>query len=192
MRPRPTLRDHSRRTLRRVAALRSPSAPGSPRPEGAVARRMAAAAAPFCATAVRHADGRRRRRGRRGNPRGDDRRRALEPRLCQQRRRHRAASGARRRLHDRHGRASGRARPVRPGARSEARDRVRGVATSGWRGRSFSLGIADAVTVLAPSASLADAAATLIANASICPAIPPSRARRRARSIRRAISATVS
>ena len=46
-----------------------------------------------------------------------------------------------------------------------ASDLVRGIATSGWRGRSFSLGIADAVTVLAPSASLADAAATLIANA---------------------------
>jgi len=42
---------------------------------------------------------------------------------------------------------------------------VRGVATSGWRGRSFSLGIADSVTVLAASASQADAAATLIANA---------------------------
>ena len=42
---------------------------------------------------------------------------------------------------------------------------VRGVATSGWRGRSFSLGIADAVTVLAASASRADAAATVIANA---------------------------
>ena len=42
---------------------------------------------------------------------------------------------------------------------------VRGIATSGWRGRSFSLGIADAVTVLADAASMADAAATLIANA---------------------------
>jgi len=42
---------------------------------------------------------------------------------------------------------------------------VRGIATSGWRGRSFSLGIADAVTVLAASASAADAAATVIANA---------------------------
>ncbi|MDE0457329.1 MAG: hypothetical protein OXI15_08560 [Chromatiales bacterium] len=41
---------------------------------------------------------------------------------------------------------------------------VRGVATSGWQGRSRSLGIADAVTVLASSAALADAAATLIAN----------------------------
>lgn len=42
---------------------------------------------------------------------------------------------------------------------------VRGIATSGWRGRSFSLGIADAVTVLAASAATADAAATIIANA---------------------------
>lgn len=44
-------------------------------------------------------------------------------------------------------------------------DPVRGIATSGWRGRSHSLGIADAVTVLAPSAAEADAGATLIANA---------------------------
>jgi hypothetical protein len=42
---------------------------------------------------------------------------------------------------------------------------VRGLATSGWRGRSFSLGIADAVTVLAASAAEADAAATVVANA---------------------------
>ncbi len=42
---------------------------------------------------------------------------------------------------------------------------VRGVATSGWRGRSLSLGIADSVTVLAATASGADAAATMIANA---------------------------
>lgn len=42
---------------------------------------------------------------------------------------------------------------------------VRGLATSGWRGRSLSLGIADAVTALASSAAAADAAATLIANA---------------------------
>ena len=41
---------------------------------------------------------------------------------------------------------------------------VRGIATSGWRGRSMSLGIADAVTVLAKSAADADVAATLIAN----------------------------
>jgi len=46
-----------------------------------------------------------------------------------------------------------------------AADPIRGIATSGWRGRSFSLGIADAVTVLADSAAAADAAATVIANA---------------------------
>ncbi len=45
---------------------------------------------------------------------------------------------------------------------------ARGLATSGWRGRSQSLGIADAVTVLAPSAAAADAAATIIANAVDC------------------------
>ena len=42
---------------------------------------------------------------------------------------------------------------------------IGGVATSGRHGRSFSLGIADAVTVLARDAATADAAATLIANA---------------------------
>jgi ApbE superfamily uncharacterized protein (UPF0280 family) len=41
---------------------------------------------------------------------------------------------------------------------------VRGVATSGWQGRSFSLGIADSVTVLAATAAQADVSATLIAN----------------------------
>lgn len=44
-------------------------------------------------------------------------------------------------------------------------DPVRGVASSGWRGRSHSMGIADSVTVLAPTAAMADAAATMIANA---------------------------
>jgi ApbE superfamily uncharacterized protein (UPF0280 family) len=44
-------------------------------------------------------------------------------------------------------------------------DGIGGIATSGWRGRSFSLGIADAVTVLAATAAAADAAATVIANA---------------------------
>ena len=67
-------------------------------------------------------------------------------------------------------------RPDRPSlvgrASVGATDRVRGVATSGWRGRSFSLGAADAVTVLAASASLADAAATLIANAVDLPGHP--------------------
>jgi uncharacterized protein len=47
----------------------------------------------------------------------------------------------------------------------KADDPSRGIATSGWRGRSWSLGIADAVTVLARTAAMADAAATMIANA---------------------------
>ncbi|TPQ36164.1 hypothetical protein C2U70_13230 [Bradyrhizobium guangdongense] len=51
-------------------------------------------------------------------------------------------------------------------------DPVRGIATSGRHGRSFSLGIADAVTVLARTASQADAAATVIANAVDLPGHP--------------------
>jgi hypothetical protein len=51
-------------------------------------------------------------------------------------------------------------------------DPVRGVATSGRDGRSFSLGIADAVTVLASNAARADAAATIIANAVDLPGHP--------------------
>lgn len=47
-----------------------------------------------------------------------------------------------------------------------------GLATSGWRGRSHSLGIADAVTVVAKNAAAADAAATLIANAVDLPGHP--------------------
>jgi ApbE superfamily uncharacterized protein (UPF0280 family) len=53
-----------------------------------------------------------------------------------------------------------------------ADDPARGVATSGRHGRSFSLGIADAVTVLARTASQADAAATIIANAVDLPGHP--------------------
>jgi ApbE superfamily uncharacterized protein (UPF0280 family) len=67
-------------------------------------------------------------------------------------------------------------RPDRPSlfgrATIRASDQVCGLATSGWRGRSFSLGIADAVTVLASSAAVADAAATLIANAVDMPGHP--------------------
>ncbi len=43
-------------------------------------------------------------------------------------------------------------------------DQCWGVATSGWRGRSQSFGIADSVTVIAATAGQADVAATLIAN----------------------------
>lgn len=45
-----------------------------------------------------------------------------------------------------------------------ANDKIGGIATSGWQGRSLSLGIADAVTVTATCAADADVAATLIAN----------------------------
>lgn len=48
--------------------------------------------------------------------------------------------------------------------RVTAESGIGGIATSGRHGRSFSLGIADAVTVLAHDAATADVAATLIAN----------------------------
>jgi uncharacterized protein len=54
----------------------------------------------------------------------------------------------------------------------QSEDAVRGIATSGWRGRSWSLGIADSVSVLAKTASIADAAATMIANAVDLPGHP--------------------
>ncbi|RXH02585.1 UPF0280 family protein [Bradyrhizobium zhanjiangense] len=67
-------------------------------------------------------------------------------------------------------------RPDRSGVmrtlRVDSADPVRGIATSGRHGRSFSLGIADAVTVLAATASRADAAATIIANAVDLPGHP--------------------
>jgi ApbE superfamily uncharacterized protein (UPF0280 family) len=55
--------------------------------------------------------------------------------------------------------------PLDAGFAVDASMPVRGIATSGWRGRSFSRGIADSVTVLAATAAIADAAATIIANA---------------------------
>jgi uncharacterized protein len=67
-------------------------------------------------------------------------------------------------------------RPDQPGLMQttmiEADDLARGIATSGRHGRSFSLGIADAVTVLARTAAQADAAATIIANAVDLPGHP--------------------
>jgi ApbE superfamily uncharacterized protein (UPF0280 family) len=65
---------------------------------------------------------------------------------------------------DRHG--------VMQSIRIDADDPARGIATSGRHGRSFSLGIADAVTVLAQTAAQADAAATIIANAVDLPGHP--------------------
>ncbi len=46
-----------------------------------------------------------------------------------------------------------------------AEDGVGGVATSGFGGRSLTLGVADAVTAVAATAAVADACATLLANA---------------------------
>ncbi len=67
-------------------------------------------------------------------------------------------------------------RPDRPSlfatASIAAADPVRGIATSGYPGRSFSRGIAEAVTVLAATAAMADAAATVIANAIDLPGHP--------------------
>jgi len=58
------------------------------------------------------------------------------------------------------------ATPLLNGAiRLDAAMGVGGIATSGARGRSFSLGIADSVTTLARDAATADVAATLVANA---------------------------
>jgi uncharacterized protein len=57
-------------------------------------------------------------------------------------------------------------------AEIRADDPARGIATSGWHGRSFSLGIADAVTVMAKTAAQADAAATVLANAVDLPGHP--------------------
>ncbi len=68
------------------------------------------------------------------------------------------------------------ARPDKPSlfatCQIEARDSIGGIATSGARGRSFSLGIADAVTILARNAAEADAAATIVANAVDLPGDP--------------------
>ena len=66
-----------------------------------------------------------------------------------------------------------------PGGRVtlRAEEPWRGLATSGWRGRSHSLGIADAVTVVAANGAAADAAATLIANAVDLPGHPAVRRR---------------
>ena len=91
-----------------------------------------------------------------------------------------------------HGRPDGPARSARACCGRlviGADDPSRGVATSGRHGRSFSLGIADAVTVLARTAAQADAAATIIANAVDLPGHPPSSAARPTNSSPTAISA---
>ena len=132
-------------------------------PRGPIARRMAAAVRTCRAGFVTPHGGGRRCGGRRGcsDPRVAVRSRAC---LCEQRRRH--CTAPRRRDPPVGGRGAVAPRGDSAGAH---RHRVRfgpcaASRTSGWQGRSHSLGIADAVTVLAPSAAVADAAATLIAN----------------------------
>ena len=68
--------------------------------------------------------------------------------------------------------AAGIAAPNAGRIQIRANDPWRGIATSGWCGRSHSLGIADAVTVIAQNAATADAAATMIANAVDLPGHP--------------------
>ena len=123
-----------------------------------------------CGTGLRHGrirhphGGGGRLRGRRG---GGGARGAVGygARIREQRRRHRPASESRVAPVGRRGADAARGDPARAHIEIASDSAVRGIATSGWRGRSHSLGIADAVTVLARSAALADAAATLIANA---------------------------
>jgi hypothetical protein len=120
-----------------------------------------------------HPDGGRRRVGSRRNDRCAACRPQARARLCQQWRRLRPPH--RQRTVDGIGRGAGTGNGLGDRLTIRSEDGVRGVATSGWRGRSFSLGIADAVTVLARSGAEADAAATLIANAVNLPGdIPPS------------------
>ena len=127
-----------------LPALRSPD-PGPLRGRSPAAWPRAVAPLP---PGLHHPDGRRRRRRRRRDPRRDDRRARPRPRLRQRRRRHRPAPDPRHRIT-----AAIAARAGIPDRVTIAHaDPVRGIATSGWRGRSFSLGIADAVTVLARTA----------------------------------------
>jgi ApbE superfamily uncharacterized protein (UPF0280 family) len=51
-------------------------------------------------------------------------------------------------------------------------DKFRGIATSGWRGRSQSFGIADSASIVANNCASADAAATMIANSVDLPGHP--------------------
>lgn len=61
--------------------------------------------------------------------------------------------------------SSGPVPAINGAVRLDAASGVGGIATSGARGRSFSLGIADSATILARDAATADVAATLVANA---------------------------
>ena len=123
-----------------------------------------------CGKRIHHADGGGGRRSGRGNPEFDDRGRALARAYVN--------NGGDIALHLAPGAAFSIGmidRPDRPAVRQGGDIGCRqcpGIATSGRHGRSFSLGIADAATVLAATAAAADAAATVIANAVDLPGHP--------------------
>ena len=140
--------------------------------KGVVARRMHAAVAPFAADQLHHADG-----GGGGQRRGRNSRRDACARRGSIALTSTMAATSRCILTRASSSPSGLMdRPDRQGLMRtmtiDADDPARGIATSGRHGRSFSLGIADAVTVLARTASQADAAATIIANAVDLPGHP--------------------
>jgi uncharacterized protein len=156
---------------RELPFLRQPATPVSPQPAGVIARRMAAAVAPYCARTFI-------------TPMA-----AVAGAVAEEILSSMTAAASLSRAYVNNG--GDIAIHLAPGERFtigmvERPDRpslfgkleldssfpVRGIATSGWRGRSFSLGIADAVTVLADRAAVADAAATIIANAVDLPGHP--------------------
>ena len=162
------LRDRAGRAGRRAR----PAAPAARR--GAAAGRRCDRAAHggrrlAVSRALRHADGRGRRRGRRGGAGGDDRR----ARACAKAY---VNDGGDIALHLAPGEAlragvvADADLPALDGQPSLVRTRCRCAASRprAGAGARFSLGIADAVTVLAASAAAADAAATMIANAVDC------------------------
>jgi hypothetical protein len=154
-----------------LALLRSPAGRGAPEPGGPVARRMAAAVAPFAARCF-------------VTPMA-----AVAGAVADEILAVMLAEGHLERAYVNNGGdialhcAPGRSfvvgmidRPERPSlfgrAEIDADCGIGGIATSGWRGRSFSFGIADSVTVLASTAAGADAAATVVANAVDLPGHP--------------------
>ncbi len=129
--------------LRRPAARKQTS-------ERAIARRMVAAVMPYAAQYLHYADGGGGGGGGRGNSGGDGLQRVAFARLRERRWRYRSAFGELwREVCCGNGGAAGSCLAVWDDYDSVQSDPIRGIATSGWRGRSFSLGIADAVTVLA-------------------------------------------
>ncbi len=151
--------------------LRAPSRPGAAAPEGAVARRMAAAVAPYAGetfvTPMAAVAGSVAEAVLRAMTAAAPLRRAC------------VNNGGDIALHLAPGESYRAGLVDRPDAPAlfgtttiRAEDPIRGIATSGRRGRSLSRGIADAVTILAATAAAADAAATIVANAVDLPGHP--------------------